>query len=506
MITLQPTCQACGSTTKTYNTYDEETHIHIVGGGCQACGQKWSKDVAVLVDSRKDDIRRHVYFVEKLTGEFHFATLEDTDEVYTYDGGVYRPGGEAVIRRRVEEAYRDTGESAKHTFVAEVIDGIRRRTLTPREAFNPPGLLSILNGILDLKTGTVSPHAPEQKFTVQIPVAHDPGAACPDFLKFLGEVLPDATVRKFIQMFFGHCLEPGNPYQFAVMFHGPGNDGKTTLLNVLIGLLGKENVSTETLQTLSDNRFAAANLWSKLANVCGDIPSSPMRYTSVFKMATGGDLMRGERKNRNAFSFVNAAKLVFSANELPEVNDRTYAFWRRWRLIPFEQDFTGTEDRELSDKLLAELPGILNWTLEGLSILHDEGDFPRTTTTEALKEKWKERADSLYWFVSEIIEEESKGWVSKDDFYQAYAEFCDANGVAAKSREFVGGDLPTLMPTVRAERRRVGPEGKDGSKALVRGWAGIVVKWGMDTRTKSGGETGESSETGPSYIAKLAGL
>ncbi|EQD53384.1 phage/plasmid primase, P4 family domain protein, partial [mine drainage metagenome] len=157
------------------------------------------------------------------------------------------------------------------------------------------------------------------------------------------------------------------------MLYGPGNNGKSTTLGVMEDLLGPECYSTETLQSLSDNRFAVASLWGRLANICADIPSRAVQYTGTFKMVTGGDPVRAERKFRDTFSFVNDSKLVFSANELPEVNDRTEAFWRRWIVIPFNVDLTGREDRGLPGKLHAELPGILCWALDGLRLVRETG-------------------------------------------------------------------------------------------------------------------------------------
>lgn len=483
-------------------------------------GRELYDSLVILVPKRRQRIRPkgdegpapHAEYVKRLMDEHVFATTEDTDEIFVYTIGVYRPG-EALIRSWGERQFIDEDDSAKRELVNEIVDAVRRRSYMKRETFNPDGKLCLRNGVLDLGTLALSPHSSNDRFTVQLPVEYDSAAKCPEFDRFLAEILPDPEVRKVVQMTAGYCFEDGYRLQRATMFVGPGNNGKSTLLGVLKDLLGLENVSSETLQSLSENRFASANLWGKLANICADLPSNPVRYTGIFKMATGGDPMRGEWKHRAAFTFVNRAKLVFSCNELPEVSDRTKAFWRRWNVVRFSIDLTGREDRSLPDKLRAEISGILTWTLEGLRMLRDAGDFPRSAGTDAIMQEWKQRADSLYWFVSERVVEDPKGWVSKDDLYEAYVSFAEGHGLRVKKREVVGEELPNLFPSVRSERQRI----VRGSPQ-VRGWSGVrfseayVSENDMEvpaspaypvsaTGQTTLSETGETGETGKTIFA-----
>ncbi len=415
----------------------------------------------------------HTYYAGRLLRSRTLVALEDTEEVLVYDEGAYHPHGEAVVRAWTEAAYRESeGKSPKSHLVNEVLAIVHRRTYVPRDGFNPPGLLCLRNGVLDPLTGKMRPHAPEPRFTVQLPVAYDPDARCPRFLRFLEEVLPDPKAREAVQLLFGYCLEPGNRYHRAFMFHGSGANGKSTLQGVLRALLGPKNVSAETLQTLSKSLYATANLWGRLANVCPDIPPRPLRYTDVFLGLTGGDAVRGERKFRDAFEFVNPAKLIFSANELPPVDNKTFAFWRRWVAIDFPNRFTGNDanPRLLETLTLdAELSGVLNWALAGLEALRARGGFPEEDLAEDLREKWQRRSDSLYWFLQERVEADPQGWVAKADFNQAYADFCEEHDVVKKKLTVVGTELPERAPQVRTTRVRVGgPQ--------VWGWAGIRLR------------------------------
>ncbi len=449
----------------------------------EALGQALQKQAEFAPGTFQDhDGKAHAYFVEAIfTGELSFATLEDTSETLVYQDGSYQANGEAVIRGWVEDRHlQETGASPHHHLVNEVVQAVKRRTYVSRKIFNPPGKLCLVNGVLDVETLRLSPHSPDVRFTLQLPVAYDSEATCPRFLRFLEEVLPEQEARETVQMLGGYLLMPGNWLQVAFMFEGAGNNGKSTLIGVLAALLGHDGVSSETLQSLSMNRFAAASLWGKLANICADIPSTPTRDTGVFKMAMGGDPMRGEKKFQGAFTFVNEAKLIFSCNELPQINDRTYAFWRRWVILPFTEDFTGREDRDLSEKLRKELSGILIWAIKGLELLRRRGQFSKGKSAEALMEEWRRRADSLYWFVQECVERGPNEWVAKADFYESYATFCEEHDLTKKKPEAVGKELPQHVPQVRGQRMRIG--GKQ-----VRGWGGLSLR------------AGESGESGESY-------
>ncbi len=446
-------------------------------------GEELYRTLKARVPKRRDKTRpgvgkgaaEHAEHVERLMRKFTFATMADTGEIYVYDNGVYRPGAESLIRADVEVAYFEDGDSAKKNVADETVDAIRRRTYTDRKAFNRARKLCLQNGVLDLASLSVAPHRTNDQFTIQLPVTYDQAADCQRFKRFLEEILPDPTSRRTIKRVFGYCLEAGNRYQVAFMFVGEGDNGKTTLLGVLADMLGRGNITTETFQRLSENRFAASRLWDKLANICADIPPNAVRHADTFKSLTGGDIMPGERKYHDAFDFINPAKLIFAANVLPDVNDRTFAFWRRWIMVAFTVNFAGREDRDLPDKLRTELSGILNWSLEGLRELREAHGFEEGGFADSLMEDWKRRADSLYWFISECVELDAQSGISKDDFYEVYVTFCEANSARAKTRERVGSDLRDLLPSVRQEY----PRREGGRRMYV--WSGI--KWSARAQT-----------------------
>lgn len=458
----------------------------------------------------KPNRARFVRYLSEMEGRVYVAPSDTFGErgfeLFTYDRGCYRDTAVAYIHSRIEEVFKANGLTSNHGFSQETTRSLVRRSLKPRSSFNPPGYINLENGTYDIATGELRSHSPSHRFTWQLPIKFDPAATAPTFLRFLAEVLPPEPVRREIQKLFGYCIGvDGHPFQCAHMFVGEGNNGKSSLSSVLIELLGRENVSAETLQSLTENRFAPASLYGKRANIFSDLPSNPLRYTSVFKALTGGDKVRAELKFGKTFYFVNQAKLVFSANELPEVNDRTRAFWRRWYLINFEQDFTGREDRGLSAKLLLELPGILNWGLAGIPLLEQDGGFLSKLGADDLKSEWRRRSDTLAWFVAEMVETDPLERVAKQDFYEAYAEFCARNKATPKRPDRIGEELPRHIPSVRTEQGRPSP-----GAPPIRYWRGAYLRAGVgvpaspaspatgqaQARPPGGVEAGEAGEAG----------
>jgi len=399
--------------------------------------------------------------------KFRFATHKQSHEIWVYKDGVYYPDGEEIIR---EETRGLLGEDATDHHINEVVSHIRDTTFTDPKKFEPPHeFVNLENGILNFKTGKLEQHTPDIIFTNKLQVKYDPAARCSSILKFLSEILHPEDVP-VIQEFIGYCLYRKYAFARALMCIGDGANGKSTLLRLIETLLDKDNVATPSLQTLMYNRFAAAELFGKLANIHADLPPAPLAQAGRFKMLTGGDTIYAERKHRDPFTFVNYAKLIYSANVLPQTADLTEAFWRRWIIVEFPNTFPEGDpktDPHLLKKLTTpeELSGFLNWALAGLKRLLENGKFALTKTRGQIEEEWAKRTDSLRAFVTKHVKRDPNCHVTKEDFYAAYQEFCDEHEIEAVSKNMVGGRLPTLVKCL-GQARKI--EGK-----AVKVWQGI---------------------------------
>ncbi len=195
--------------------------------------------------------------------------------------------------------------------------------------------------------------------------------------------------------------------QKAFLLYGDGSNGKSVFLAFLESFVGKANTFAESLHKLVNDKYRTAKLYGKLVNICSDIPNSKLEKTEIFKKLTSGlDLINGENKYQDSFVFKNTAKLVFSANYLPEVK-RDKAYYRRWQLIPFPNNFKGvTADKLLIKKLQApnELSGFLNLALGALKKLNQKGEFTNSKSIEETQKEYELNSNPIVAFMDECTE------------------------------------------------------------------------------------------------------
>ncbi len=375
---------------------------------------------------------------------FHLKTLRDTKEILYYsDEGVYREGG----AEKAKEWLKASTEGVTTRMVEETLNNIVWSTYTERDQFDPdPYVLNLKNGLLDVRSFQVIPHSYEQLSFVQLPVSFDPQAACPGFLEFLGQVVFPEDVP-MIQEFMGYCLYRDMPAHKALLLVGDGSNGKSTLIDVVKSILGMENISSRGLQELEFNRFAKASLYNKLANLHADLPDIALKSTGTFKMLTGGDPMTAEHKYMKAFDFVNTAKLVFSANKVPEAFEDTTGFFRRWLIVTFPNTFTEGKNANLNLKkeltTQEELSGVLNLAIEGLKRLMRNGwVFSNSKSVDIVREDYIRKSAPVKAFLMDCTEEASDGFVVKGDLYQAYCDYCRSRSIPTLSSSPFFDKLP----------------------------------------------------------------
>lgn len=376
-----------------------------------------------------------------LLRHFHFRTFADTDEVLIYKDGAYRPGGEKYIGTMVEYLMMYLGRDCTSHFVEQVVGHIRRSTQTLRsEADKDPCIVNLKNGLLylDLEKGRhkLRPHTPDYFSVIQLPVKYDPKARCPKIKKFFRE-----SVRKEDRVLLIEVVAFAlfRPYVIkkAVVLYGSHDNGKSVYLRLLEHFFGKENCSHVSMQELANDRFAAADLEGKILNTCADLPVQAMRETNIFKLAVGGDTIRAQRKNQNAFTFRNTAKLLFSANQLPRTPDRSKAFFNRILLIDFPYTVPVKKQNLNLEYELAtpeELSGLLNEALKVLPRLIKRKRFSRVETVEEIMERYEIRSDPVSAFVEERCILDAHAKAGKNEVYKAFLEYCQAKGFSPLSR------------------------------------------------------------------------
>jgi putative DNA primase/helicase len=244
--------------------------------------------------------------------------------IYRYDDGVYVESGEPYARATAQWLL---DERTRTGHVREAVEWIRTGARVNPISFDPDPahIVRVGNGILDLRAwgagganGGLTPYTSENASLIKLPW-NLTASECPRVDAFLSEVFAnDPEMIRHALEIIGYCCQARNPLRRAVLLIGSGANGKSILLHLLTCLLGAGNVATLPLGRLSgDDRFAPSSLVGKLANVCGDLPSSAPKDVSLFKQITGQDRIFAERKGRDGFNFTCGAVPVFSANEYP---------------------------------------------------------------------------------------------------------------------------------------------------------------------------------------------
>lgn len=364
------------------------------------------------------------WLVHVLRRENIFVTMKDTHEILYYSGGVYVSGGDLLIRNKL----RILCPTITIRGVKEVISRIEDWTFKHRSEFDnidDDYSLHLKNGILNIDTGELTAHYPKYLSLSTLPVSYNPDAKCPKILNFLEAVCPD-DVNRVLRM-IGYCLYKSCRFDKAFLLFGNGANGKGTLIRIIEAMFGPENCSHRSIQDLDQEKHATADLFGKYVNTFADLPATRFKETSKFKMMVSGDSVMGERKFQHPFSFRNRAKFICSANKIPQSEDKTNAFYRRWEIIHFDNSFEGFEDTELEEKLTTpeELSGLLNLALNGLKELKAMRGF-RDKTTEQRREEY-EQADDVDAFVSKecIIDiKNTKCFTPTTKVYGKYVEYC----------------------------------------------------------------------------------
>jgi P4 family phage/plasmid primase-like protien len=298
-----------------------------------------------------------------------------------------------------------------------------------------PGYLAVANGLLDLDDGTLRPHTPDWFSPVCLPYPYEPGAEAPLWAAFLERNLEgDAERVALLREFFGYCLVKTTDGQTCLILHGPGGNGKSVVLAVLRAVLGAGNVATVPLEHFAQ-RFAMAQTLGKLANVCPEVGELDRTAEGTIKSYIAGDPMFFEKKGKDGFTAPPTARLVVATNNIPRFADKSEGVWRRLLILPMTVQISPGErqagmDKEAYWAAAGELPGVLNWALEGLRRLRAGGwRFTAPAACAKALEEHRRESDPARAFLLDHYEAAAgAGPIPAEEIYQAYALWCGRNG------------------------------------------------------------------------------
>jgi len=397
---------------------------------------------------------------------------------YLYKNGLYSP----ISTLQLEEMLIDfiptevdipSPACLSHANQMEVVHHLQKRRYFYRNRFNPDGIINFLNGYYHIDTDKLEPHHMDIISTLQLPYSYDKKATCPHFLKALIRA-SDNNPNKIavIQEFVGYCITRDTKYDKALFIIGAAGSGKSTILNGIEAMLGKENVSNISMEQMGQPRYAG-NFIEKLANIDREIPRDISGYEEPLKKIISGEAITVDTKFIPSYNANPYCKVIFAANDMPRISDTSDGLFRRMLLIDFdnivEQD---NMDCDLRENVKKEGPGIFNWAVEGLKRLMANKKF--TTCIEITNniERLKTENNAVHYFISECYEITTKEhWVTTSSLYENYLIFCTEIGSQSKYK------LTTFNKELRKTLGRAIEEGQKSCKGINRRvWFGITKK------------------------------
>ncbi len=349
--------------------------------------------------------------------------------------GFYSPGVAATseFKKKLFAQFMDTG-------IDEAVAVVKSDTV----------LINLNNGTLEIKGESVElrPHNRDDFLTYALSYDYEPGAAAPIFEQFMNEVLPDQSVSSVLQEFLGFVFTTDSKLEKCAVLYGGGANGKSVFFEVISRLMGKQNMSYKSLgdicQKGDKGNNHRAEIEGKLINYSSEISPVGADY-DTFKGLVSGEPVAARRLFKDVYTFSNTAKLMFNANKLPADTERTHGFFRRFLIIPFNVTIAKEDqDAHLHLKIIkSELPGVMNWTIEGLKRLLITGNFTRCKPIDDALESYKKESNSALLFIEEYnIMKDINGFTSNSDIYNSYTEFCNSSGYKRfsqqnLSREFI---------------------------------------------------------------------
>jgi len=412
----------------------------------------------------------HTWYAKKIMESYHFITLRETNEILVYENGVHKPGAETLIKEECEKRIKNCSSYMRN----EVTKTIQASTYASRHDFDSDAdLINLKNGLLNIRTGKCTEHTPEILCRIQIPVNYNPNAGPIEFMKFLLKCLPDYHDRITVIEEFANILIKSPNFEKVSVHVGGGSNGKSTFLKLIKSFLGSENIASVSIHDLITNRFAPARLDGKLANIYPDIDSTELKKFGKFKALVSGDPVDVEKKGKDAFLMENKAKMIFSCNQIPEIEEDTDAAFRRFLVTECNSQFRAVDeddvekgiykkDAKLLEKLTTkqELSGILNLLIFTVKKMHRQNGFTFEQTIEQVRQIMKERADPIREFVNTYLVSDPNQMIPKADVYRLYGEFARKNNYIVKSVVEFNKKLKQIMNTQESTQKYQGKSTK----------------------------------------------
>jgi phage/plasmid primase, P4 family, C-terminal domain len=415
---------------------------------------------------RDEAFQKPVFFMDKtflfdrfavwLKNTYHVVKINN--QLHIYQNGIY------VEDENLGTVMRENIPNIKKNQKTEVLDCLRDITECKTQA--DARYIAFRNGVLDIVTGQMQPFSSDLVITNQIPWDYNPEAyseLADDTLNKLA--CGDQPIRALLEECIGYCFYRANDYKKSFMLTGKGNNGKSTFLDCVKAILGDGNISALDLKELGD-RFSTSMMFGKLANIGDDIGDDFLQgsQVAIFKKVVSGNRIKAERKGQDPFEFNPYVKLLFSANDIPRMKDKTGAVLNRLVIIPFNARFTkylpsGEIDPDYNPKIRYELVEqssveyLIRVGVEGLKRIIGNQGFSKSDATEQMAEEYDLMNNPIKGFFAE----QEEGYIFREtvqDIFTRYQLYCNDCGIKPETKISFGKTVAEMFQ-VESKNTRV---------------------------------------------------
>lgn len=290
--------------------------------------------------------------------------------------------------------------------------------------------INLKNGTLEIRNDgevRLREHRPEDGLRYVLPYSYDPNADCEMFKAFLDQMLPYEGVQDLLAQFIGFVFTHDIKLEKMLVFYGFGSNGKSVIITVLDELFGKQNVSEVPLNELTNDATKLPIIENKLLNLSSE--NMKELNPAVLKTLVSGEPVIGKKLYSDPYTIYNYAKFIASFNKLPKA-ENTHGFFRRLIIVPFNVTISDAEaDVDLPEKLCQELPGILNWAIQGLKVFLKTKKLAVPDVCREAMTRYVKMSDSVHLFLDEMCQHDSVIKTSGPDLYKAYRSYCRDDGM-----------------------------------------------------------------------------
>ncbi|AKA05394.1 NTP-binding protein [Streptomyces noursei ZPM] len=328
------------------------------------------------------------------------------------------------------------------------------------------------NGVLRVRDRELLPVTPEFFNLVNVPFPYDAQATAPEWDAFLKKIWPeDPQAIEALRQWFGYVLSGRTDQQKILMLPGPSRSGKGTIARVLKLLVGAGNIAGPTLASMGSN-FGLSTLVGKPLAVVSDARLSGRDNTPVVERLltiSGEDTIDIDRKFRDPWTGKLPTRLMILSNELPEFGDASGVIAQRFIVLRLTKSWLGEEDHGLMDRLTAEMSGILNWALDGLVRLEEQGRITEPASSRESVLTMQDTASPTSAFLRECCTTGPEDSVPVNTLWDAWKEWAEDNGHKPGSKQTFGRNLLSVVPHLHRSRPR------DGAGRQVAIYTGITL-------------------------------